>query len=123
MTNHHVLGDKAIARTSVVEFDYQVSVTGALLQTTNFSIDPDTFFFADERLDYAIVAVRETAQNGRLSEYGWNPLIEEEGKAIISQWVTARYEAARAALEDFLYEGAPVPKNRSIVSERKASTK
>ena len=87
MTNHHVLGDKAIARTSVVEFDYQVSVTGALLQTTNFSIDPDTFFFADEHLDYAIVAVRETAQHGGLSEYGWNPLIEEEGKAIISQWV------------------------------------
>jgi V8-like Glu-specific endopeptidase len=88
MTNHHVLGHRSVARTSFVEFDYQVGLNGAVLPTTNFAFDPDEFFFADEDLDYAVVAVRSTGTEGRsLSGFGWNPLIEEEGKAIVAQWL------------------------------------
>lgn len=43
---------------------------------------------ADADLDYALVAVRPAATDGRpLSYFGWNPLLQEEGKAIAAQWV------------------------------------
>jgi V8-like Glu-specific endopeptidase len=88
MTNHHVLGDRSVARASFVEFDYQVGLNGAILPTSTFAFDPEEFFFADEGLDYAVVAVRVTG-NGEepLSAFDWNPLFEEEGKAIVSQWL------------------------------------
>jgi hypothetical protein len=88
MTNHHVLGDRGAARTSLVEFNYQVGLRGVVLPTSTFAFDPDEFFFADKGLDYAVVAVRSTGTGGQsLSDFGWNPLIEEEGKAIVSQWL------------------------------------
>jgi V8-like Glu-specific endopeptidase len=88
MTNHHVLGNQGVARRSFVEFDYQVGLSGAILPTTTFAFDPDEFFVADEDLDYALVAVLPTGSGGQsLSDFGWNPLIEEEGKAIVSQWL------------------------------------
>jgi V8-like Glu-specific endopeptidase len=88
MTNHHVLKDRNVARTSLVEFDYQVGLSGALLPTAIFEFDPDEFFFANKNLDYAVVAVRSAGAGGQqLSDFGWNPLIEEEGKAIVSQWL------------------------------------
>jgi hypothetical protein len=87
-SNHHVLGDRSAARASFVGFDYQVGLNGAILPPTTFAFDPDEFFFADEGLDHAVVAVRVT-DNGEepLSAFGWNPLFEEEGKAIVSQWL------------------------------------
>jgi V8-like Glu-specific endopeptidase len=88
MTNHHVLGDRSVARASFVEFNYQVGLSGAILPTTTFTLDPDEFFCADKALDYAVVAVRSAGTGGQsLSDFGWNPLIEEEGKAIVSQWL------------------------------------
>src|SRR5919112_606184 len=77
-----------VARASLVEFDYQVGLGGAVLPTTTFAFDPDEFFFADENLDYAVVAVRSASTGGqRPSDFGWNPLVEEEGKTIVSQWL------------------------------------
>lgn len=88
ITNHHVLPDVATARQSLVEFDYQLSANGILLPTTTFSFNPDEFFLTDQHLDYAVVAVRSPGGGGRpLSDFGWNPLIEEQGKAIVSQWL------------------------------------
>jgi V8-like Glu-specific endopeptidase len=88
MTNHHVLRDRSVARSSLVEFNYQVGLSGITLPTSTFALDPDEFYFADKDLDYAVVAVRSTGTGGQsLSDFGWNPLIEEEGKAIVSQWL------------------------------------
>jgi V8-like Glu-specific endopeptidase len=89
MTNHHVLGDKNLARTSLVEFDYQLKSDGTPRQTASFAMDPDTFHIADRDLDYAVVAVRpNSSDNSRsLSEFGYNRLIEAEGKTIAGQWV------------------------------------
>lgn len=88
LTNNHVLESLSIARRSFVEFDYQIGLNGKFLPTTTIDLDPDTFFFTDEHLDYSVVAVRTTDQNKKaLASFGWNPLIEEEGKAIISQWL------------------------------------
>ena len=88
LTNHHVLPNAAVARTSLIEFDYQLGLNGVFLPTTTFSFEPNVFFQANRHFDYALVAVQRTSTSGRqLATYGWNPLIEEEGKAIISQWL------------------------------------
>ena len=49
-------------------------------------LDPDRFFLADDERDFALVAVRATA--AELAPFGFNPLIEAEGKAIIGEYVT-----------------------------------
>jgi V8-like Glu-specific endopeptidase len=87
LTNHHVLNSPAIARTSIAEFDHYRRADGTLVTGTVFGFDPNAFFFADRDLDYAVVALRGTAENGRsLAEFGHNLLDEEEGKAIAAQW-------------------------------------
>jgi len=88
LTNHHVLQTAAVARTSLVEMNYELGLSGVFLPTTTFSFEPNVFFFADQHLDYAVVAVQRTSTGGRqLTTFGWNSLIEEEGKAIVSQWL------------------------------------
>jgi V8-like Glu-specific endopeptidase len=87
ITNHHVLGAAATARNSLAEFDYQRRADGTLLTSAVFSFEPHVFFYADQELDYAVVAVRGTSSNGRsLADFGHNLLSEEEGKAIAAQW-------------------------------------
>lgn len=88
LTNNHVLETPAVARRSFVEFDYQIGLNGKFLPTTTFELDPESFFFTDEHLDYTVVSVRVDDRNREsLANFGWNPLIEDEGKAIISQWL------------------------------------
>lgn len=88
LTNHHVLGRKEDARSSLVEFDYQLGLSGAPLASATFTLLPDEFHLADQGLDYALVAVAKSGTLGRdLATFGWNPLLEAQGKAIISQWV------------------------------------
>ena len=86
LTNHHVLPDAATARSSVIEFDYQDGVDGKPLPTVVHPLDPDRFFLADEERDFALVAVRATP--AELAHFGFNRLIEDEGKAIIGEFVT-----------------------------------
>jgi endonuclease G len=86
LTNHHVLDTARTAATSHVEFDYQDGIDGKLLDVTTFGFDPDRFFLADESLDFAIVAVRAAADE--LASFGFNRLIESEGKALLGEFVT-----------------------------------
>jgi endonuclease G len=86
LTNHHVLDTAQAAATSHVEFDYQDGIDGKLLDVTTFGFDPDRFFLADEGLDFAIVAVR--AGEDELAPFGFNRLIESEGKALLGEYVT-----------------------------------
>jgi V8-like Glu-specific endopeptidase len=87
ITNHHVLGNAATARSSLTEFDYQRRGDGTLSTSTVFTFEPHVFFYANQELDYAVVAVRGTSNNGRvLADFGYNLLSEEEGKAIAAQW-------------------------------------
>jgi V8-like Glu-specific endopeptidase len=88
LTNHHVLGDKTVAGFSWVEFNYQVGISGQLAASVLFRFAPDDFHFADRDLDFALVAVQPRSHEGRgLAEFGSNPLIEAEGKAIAAQWI------------------------------------
>jgi len=86
LTNHHVLPDAATAATSVVEFNYQDGIDGLPLAAVVHGFDPDRFFVADEERDFALVAV--AASPAELAPFGYNRLIEAEGKAIIGEYVT-----------------------------------
>ncbi|WP_405764781.1 serine protease [Streptomyces sp. NBC_00080] len=56
-TNHHVLTDADASRQCFVEFDAQVTVDNTPQTPTRPGLDPDAFFAADERLDFALVFV------------------------------------------------------------------
>ncbi|MEO3782651.1 DNA/RNA non-specific endonuclease [Actinocorallia sp. B10E7] len=86
LTNHHVLPDAETARASVIEFDYQDGIDGKPLQPKVYGFAPDRFFLADEDRDFALVAV--DARPGELTAFGFNRLIESEGKVIIGEFVT-----------------------------------
>ena len=86
LTNHHVLPDAATAKHSVVEFNYQDDVDRKPLRSVQFGFDPDTFYVADKARDFALVAIAATA--AELAEFGFNPLIRAEGKAIVGEYVT-----------------------------------
>jgi endonuclease G, mitochondrial len=85
LTNHHVLPNAAIARTSRVEFDFQEDAAGQLMTPRVFALDPATFFLADDELDFALVAV---ARSPQLAQFGFNRLVEAQGKVIVGEYVT-----------------------------------
>jgi endonuclease G len=86
LTNHHVLPDAGTAAASVIEFNYQDGIDGAPLAAVVHPLDPDRFFLADAERDFALVAVHATREE--LAPFGFNRLIEAEGKAIIGEFVT-----------------------------------
>ncbi|ROO86059.1 endonuclease G [Actinocorallia herbida] len=86
LTNHHVLPDAETARISMVEFNYQDGIDGKPLASRGFDLDPDRLFIADEERDFALVAVK--AAPAELADFGFNRLIEAEGKVIIGEFVT-----------------------------------
>ncbi|GAA3442852.1 DNA/RNA non-specific endonuclease [Planomonospora venezuelensis] len=86
LTNHHVLPDAGTARSSVIEFNYQDGIDGRPLHAVAHPLDPDRFFLADAERDFALVAVRAPAAD--LAALGFNRMIEDEGKAIIGEFVT-----------------------------------
>ena len=86
LTNHHVLPGAEVARSSVIEFNYQDGIDGKPLLAQVLALDPDRFFLADHERDFALVAVKATA--AELAPFGFNRLIEAEGKAIIGEFVT-----------------------------------
>ncbi|WIX90163.1 DNA/RNA non-specific endonuclease [Amycolatopsis sp. DG1A-15b] len=86
LTNHHVLPDAEAAGFSVIEFDYQDGIDGLPRPVRAFALDPDRFFAADRELDFALVAVKASADE--LRRFGFNRLIGSEGKAIVGDFVT-----------------------------------
>ena len=89
LTNNHVLSSAREASNSRVEFNFQEDLAGQPLGSVVFDLEPETFFLTDARLDYSLVAVAEGSLDGgaTLSQFGWNRLIEEQGKAIVGEHV------------------------------------
>jgi V8-like Glu-specific endopeptidase len=88
ITNHHVLPDIGTATRARLEMNYEFDANQVLRGSDLYSLEPTTFFVTDEELDYTIIAVAATSNNGRpIADYGFNSLIREEGKTIISQWL------------------------------------
>lgn len=86
LTNNHVLESAAIAGASRVEFDFQESVEGKLLNSIYANFDPATFFVTDKTLDYSLVALAGDLRT--VTPFGWNGLSAEEGKVIAGEYVS-----------------------------------
>ncbi|MFE5924012.1 trypsin-like serine peptidase [Streptomyces sp. NPDC056468] len=86
MTNHHVLTDADAARQCFVEFDAQVSVDNTPQPATRLELDPNGFFVADARLDFALVLVATGPDPRPPGEtFGWNRLSAQTGKLVIGE--------------------------------------
>ncbi len=90
LTNHHVFSNSDEAKLSEVEFNYQQNKDGTWMGSEFFALQPDTFFFADKELDFAIVAVTQTArQSGKpLAGFGWLTLDPQIGKVSPGEYLT-----------------------------------
>lgn len=88
LTNHHVFPDVEAAHRAFVEFDAQVTIDNTPEPAKRFRLDPDTFFVADQDLDFALVLVNADAA-GRLAgeTFGWNRLSVQLGKLVIGESV------------------------------------
>ena len=82
ITNRHVLVDADKARESCIEFDYEINVRNREMPPRRFDLLPNVLFYANETLDFAIVAVSPRDQHDEqdLSKYGYLPLNGTLGK-------------------------------------------
>lgn len=89
LTNNHVLQGESDAVNSTAQFNYQFDLGHDSITSVAFALDPMSLFLTSVELDYSLVAVQETNSDGQsLSNYGWLPLIEDEGKAILGEYVS-----------------------------------
>jgi endonuclease G len=90
ITNNHVIPDLAAARRLLVEFSYELDITGKPLEPTRFRFDPDACFITNARddLDFTIVAVGERLIGSRaIKEFGCCPLLATSDKHIKGEFV------------------------------------
>ncbi|MEU1002807.1 trypsin-like serine peptidase [Streptomyces tibetensis] len=88
MTNHHVLPDESFARTCFAEFNAQVTADNLPDTVVRMELDPQTFFAADRRLDFALVALAPTGDGPAPGEiFGWNRLSVQTGKLVLGEKV------------------------------------
>lgn len=57
LTNHHVFPSAKLAAGAKIRFNYQKSLSGRMLKTTDYETSPETFFHNNKALDYAVVHV------------------------------------------------------------------
>jgi len=90
LTNQHVFGSADEAAPSIAEFNYRFDVAGRPETSYRFRLRPDVYFFNDEALDFALVAVEtQSMDDGTpLSAFGYHRLIPESGKALVKEWMT-----------------------------------
>lgn len=82
MTNNHVLKDRTLAKNSYLVMNYEYDDESGLKQTVKFRFT-DELFITNATLDFTLVSVAPSGQDGRaLSEFGFLRLIKESGKAI-----------------------------------------
>ncbi|MEU3933709.1 serine protease [Streptomyces sp. NPDC029044] len=88
MTNHHVLPDESFAGRCFVEFNAQVTADNLPDTVVRMELDPGTFFAADRRLDFALVALAPTPGGPPPGEiFGWNRLSVQIGKLVLGEKV------------------------------------
>ena len=88
LTNNHVIPNANAASKTTVEFNYQEGPQGEWLHPVSFRLEPETFFVTDVKLDYSLGAVSERGLDGDvLKSFGWNRLIEEQGKLLLGEFV------------------------------------
>jgi endonuclease G len=86
LTNHHVFPAPDAAAPSEVDFDYETGVDGVLRPWRTARFEPSILFITDAELDYTLVALAPQSVPD-LGDYGWLPLIEEQGKILIGEFL------------------------------------
>jgi endonuclease G, mitochondrial len=114
LTNHHVFARDADARGCGANFRHVEDENG-VADGQYFELDPDRFFLSHEKLDFAIVAVKQTGIAGEgLASVGFTRLIEATGKIVTGEPVNIvqhpgggprRYAVKNNLLVDILPEG------------------
>jgi endonuclease G, mitochondrial len=87
LTNNHVLPNAQTAGFSAIEFNYQTGISGNLLPTFSYRLDPSTFFLTHAALDYTLVHLVPNQTLPDPKTFGWNRLIEAQGKVIIGEYI------------------------------------
>ncbi|WAP70901.1 trypsin-like serine peptidase [Jiella pelagia] len=85
VTNAHVLRNPGQARQATFDFLFDDNTIGTPQNTVVYAADPARFWFVDEALDVAMVALHEAEHFPDLSVFGWLPLLRDEGKVLISE--------------------------------------
>ncbi|MGM9473335.1 trypsin-like serine peptidase [Pseudarthrobacter sp. YS3] len=91
LTNNHVLPDAPSARFSRLEFNFQNGLSGLPLTTSQFDLEPDTFFRTDADLDVTVVAVAAqsrpdgTTASVPLAGFGFNRTTKDQGKILLGE--------------------------------------
>lgn len=90
LTNHHVFGTAADTQAAVIEFDFQLDPRGNPRPTERFRFQSNMFFYSNQNLDFALVAVDSTPllRGTRLTDYGWLQLNPSLGKVNKGEYVS-----------------------------------
>ncbi len=90
MTNHHVFGKPSDAERSVADFDYELDVDGKERDAVHFDFSPGRMFYANQQLDFALVAVQPVSKDGsrELKEWSWLALNGQPGKCDPGEYLT-----------------------------------
>ena len=86
LTNHHVFSTADECRNCGIQFGYE-QVNGLLRSGDTYALEPSRFFYADETLDFAIVAVSPNAFRtaAPIGGLGTLRLIPSPGKILVGQ--------------------------------------
>jgi len=89
MTNNHVLRNPASSKKSLAQFNYEKGENNRSKPMVEFRLDPNKFFYTNKELDFTLVYVNPTSEDGQmLSKFHYLKLIKETGKAIIGEYVS-----------------------------------
>jgi endonuclease G len=90
LTNHHVFPNADAARHSLAQFNVESGLDDTLKIYQEFALEPSKLFYANEKMDFAVVAVspRSRTSNSPLTRYGCLPLLDVPGKASVGEWLT-----------------------------------
>lgn len=89
LTNNHVLDTSEAALHAVAEFNYENDISFRPRDIVSFNFQPDNLFITDEALDFTLVAVQPTTQDGtKLADFGFLPLLSQKGKVLEGEFVS-----------------------------------
>ena len=85
LTNNHVVASREQAASGQIQFNYEENEDDAIEAPFRFELAPDLFFVTSKRFDCTFVAVADL--DDKLAQFGFCPLIEEQGKVTIGEHV------------------------------------
>lgn len=89
LTNNHVLPDRDHAMSSRAQFNYEVDENFNPRKVQEFQLSPNQLYITNKDLDYTLVAIQEVSAEGvGIQDFGYLPLIKQQGKALLGEYVS-----------------------------------